>query len=404
LEDLCYNKIEVIILDRQFAIDPLKDILRVKSVNPPGSEELVAEKLKELLEQYGIETELVPHSEGRVNLIAYLKESNNNAMSRRVLGLSGHMDVVPTGGVKWEHEPFAAEEVDGKIYARGACDMKSGLMSCVMAMIALKEENIQLNGDIKLLASVGEEAGAIGAKQLVEEGYANDLDALIIAEPSDSEIVVRHKGALWTQINCYGKTAHGSRPQHGINALLHIHEIISGILSDDFQLKYETDSLLGEPTYSINVIKGGSNTNVVPDQCSVNIDFRTVPSQNHSEILDQLNKVIEKTKKKHPDLNAEINILNDLAPLRTPKDNPFVQLVQEVCQEAFGEKKEPQGMSGYTDGSQFMNAANDFPIIIWSTIDGETAHQPDEHVEIQKYLRGIDLFKSIAQKYLGTAK
>jgi succinyl-diaminopimelate desuccinylase len=391
-------------MDQQFAINSLKEILRIKSVNPPGNEEPVAKKIKELLDQYGIETELVPHSEGRANLIAYLRGTNHNETPRRVLGLSGHMDVVPTGDVKWKYDPFGAEEVDGKIYARGASDMKSGLMSCVMAMIALKEENIQLNGDIKLLASVGEEVGAVGAKQLVDEGYVSDLSAMIIAEPKDSEIVVSHKGAFWTQITCYGKTAHGSQPHNGINALLHIHEIISGILSHEFQLKYEPDPLLGEPTYSINVIEGGSNTNVVPDRCSVNIDFRTVPSQSHSEILDQLNKVIEKAKEKYPDLNAEIKILNDLAPLITSKDDPFVQLVQQVCQDALGEKKEPKGMSGYTDASQFMNAPNDFPILVWSTIGGETVHQPDEYVEIDKYLKGIEIFKAIAQRYLRTTE
>jgi succinyl-diaminopimelate desuccinylase len=392
------------ILDRQFAINSLKEVLRIKSVNPPGNEEPVAKKLKELLEQYDIETELVPHSEGRANLIAYLRGANHNEESHRVLGLSGHMDVVPTGDVKWKYDPFAAEEVDGKIYARGASDMKSGLMSCVMAMIALKEENIQLNGDIKLLASVGEEVGAVGAKQLVDKGYVSDLSAMIIAEPKDGEIVVSHKGAFWTQITCYGKTAHGSQPHKGINALLHLHEIINGILSDDFQLKYETDPLLGEPTYSINVIEGGSNTNVVPDRCSVNIDFRTVPSQSHSDILDQLKEVIEKAKKKYPDLNAEIKILNDLAPLITSKDDPFVQLVQEVCEDALGEKREPKGMTGYTDASQFMKAEKDFPIIVWSTIGGETVHQPNEYVEIEKYLKGIEMFQSIAKSYLGTVE
>ncbi|TMN21711.1 ArgE/DapE family deacylase [Lentibacillus cibarius] len=386
-------------MDRQFSIDKLKEILRINTANPPGNEEDVAKNLRYLFESYGIETELVPHSEGRVNLIANLRGRNTKKF-RRVLGLSGHMDVVPPGDVKWDYNPYAADEVDGKIYARGACDMKSGLMSCVMAMITLKEEDVQLDGDIKLLASVGEETGAVGAKQLVDEGYAEDLDALIIAEPSGGDIVVSHKGAFWTQITCYGKTAHGSRPHHGINAVLHIHEIINQILSEDFQLKYEPDPLLGEPTYSINVINGGSNTNVVPDQCSVNIDFRTVPSQDHQDIIDELNRVIETVRKQYPELKADISILNNLAPLNTQENDPFVHILQEVLQERTSELKEPKGMTGYTDSSQFMKALNNFPIIVWSTIDGKTAHQPNEYVEIEKYLKGIDLFKAIAQKYL----
>ncbi|MFC7393451.1 ArgE/DapE family deacylase [Scopulibacillus cellulosilyticus] len=384
-------------MDQEQAKSILKDIIKIKSVNPPGDETLVANKLKALFDQYGIETELVEYSENRTNLIARLK--GTNSPDGPTLGLTGHMDVVPPGEIDWEHDPFGAEEADGKIYGRGACDMKSGLVACVLAMISLKEEGLPLNGEITLLATVGEEAGAVGAKQLVDRGYADHLDALIIAEPTQNQIKIAHKGALWPQITTYGKTAHGSMPDVGINAIVHMNEIIHQILSEQFKLDYEEDELLGSPTYSIDVIRGGSNTNVVPDQCSTNIDIRTVPSQNHQKIIKQLEQVIDTTKNKYPDLKADIRILNDQPPMRTPGDSPFVKLVQEAVKSIYG-SAELGGMTGYTDGSQFMQSNNHFPIIVLGPGDTSVAHQPDEYVEVEEYLNSIKLYKDIAKKFL----
>ncbi|WP_077325268.1 M20/M25/M40 family metallo-hydrolase [Virgibacillus siamensis] len=183
-------------MDQEHAKSFLKEIIQIKSVNPPGNETEVAKKLKELFEKHSIETELVEYDENRSNLIARLKGEQDGP----VLGLTGHMDVVPPGDIEWEHDPFGAEEEDGKIYGRGACDMKSGLVACAMAMVSLKEEGFPKSGEITLLATVGEEAGAVGSSQLTEKGYADQLDALIIAEPTKNEIKISHKGALWPQI------------------------------------------------------------------------------------------------------------------------------------------------------------------------------------------------------------
>lgn len=382
-------------MDQEQAKSFLKDIIKVKSVNPPGNETEVANKLKDLFDEHGIETELVEYDENRASLIAYLKGEKNGPE----LGLTGHMDVVPPGENEWEHDPFGAEEEDGKIYGRGACDMKSGLVACAMAMLALKEEGLPHSGKITLFATVGEEAGAVGSRQLTEKGYADQLDALIIAEPTKNEIKISHKGALWPQIVTYGKTAHGSMPDSGINAVAHMSEIIHQILGESFELKYEEDELLGGPTYSLDVIKGGSNTNVVPDQCFANIDIRTVPSQDHQQIIKQIEQVIETAKEKYPDLKGEIRILNDQSPVKTSSEDPFVKLIQEVVKASNG-STELGGVTAYTDGSQFIHANKKFPIVVLGPGETSTAHQPDEYVEVDKYFDSIDLYKEIAKKFL----
>ncbi len=107
-------------MDQEQAKSFLKDIIQIKSVNPPGNETEVAEKLQKLFDEYDIETELVEYDDNRANLIARLKGEEDGP----VLGLTGHMDVVPTGEIEWEHDPFGAEEVDGEIYGRGTCNIR----------------------------------------------------------------------------------------------------------------------------------------------------------------------------------------------------------------------------------------------------------------------------------------
>jgi len=140
----------------------LKDIIKIKSINPPGNETEVAEKLKSLFDEHGIEAQLVEYDKNRSNLITHLKGEKDGP----TLGLTGHMDVVPPGKIEWDYDPFGAEEEDGKIYGRGACDMKGGLAACALAMVLLKEEGFPKSGKITLLATVGEEAGAVGSRSV----------------------------------------------------------------------------------------------------------------------------------------------------------------------------------------------------------------------------------------------
>lgn len=277
--------------------------------------------------------------------------------------------------------------------------MKSGLVACALAMISLKEKGLPEKGEVTLLATVGEEAGAVGAHQLTKKGYAEQLDALIVAEPTQNHIKIAHKGALWPQITTYGKTAHGSMPDMGTNAVTHMNEIIHRLSGDTFELKYKEDEMLGGPTYSINVIEGGSNTNVVPDQCFVNMDIRTVPSQDHKQIIKQIEQVIQSVKEKYPDLKTDIRILNDQTSVKTSSEDPFVKLVQNTV-EFLGGTTTLGGMTGYTDSSQFAHAAKTFPIIVLGPGDTSVAHQPDEYVEVAEYFNSIQLYEEIAKNFL----
>src|SRR5699024_2512333 len=166
-------------MEKERKISILQDVIRIKSVN--DNEEEVAKYFQDLLGEYDIESELIPWRKGRSNLVATIQKGEG-----KVLGISGHLDVVAAGDEsQWKYRPYEAHIDGNKMYGRGSTDMKAGTSALVISLIEMKEAGIPFEGTIKLMLTVGEEVGELGAAQLTEMGYADDLDALLIAEPSN---------------------------------------------------------------------------------------------------------------------------------------------------------------------------------------------------------------------------
>lgn len=190
----------------------LSDIIAIKSVNENEIE--VANYIKDLFAEYGIESKIVPVTDSRVNLVADIGSGSP------VIGVSGHMDVVSPGDEnEWTSDPFTLIERDGKLYGRGTDDMKAGLVNLVLVMIELKENNKLKNGTVRFMATTGEEVGGAGSKKLYEEGYMDDVNYLWVAEPSHDTIIYSHKGSLNLHITSIGEAAHSSMPEQGYNAI-----------------------------------------------------------------------------------------------------------------------------------------------------------------------------------------
>ncbi len=171
-------------MNKQEKIKILADLVAIRSVN--NNEEAVAQYLTTLLGKHSIETELVQYAPHRANLVAEI------GTGKPVTVFSGHEDVVDAGG-DWDTDPFDLTEQDGKLYGRGACDMKSGVAAMIIAMIELKEAATPINGTIKLLITVGEEVGEYGAEQLTQQGFMENADVLVIGEPTGYRICYAHK-------------------------------------------------------------------------------------------------------------------------------------------------------------------------------------------------------------------
>lgn len=375
------------------AIQILKDILRIDTTL--SNEKENADYLEKLFQEHGIKTEQVEYSKGRNQLIATLEGDRPG----KTLGFTGHMDVVPVGEIPWKHDPFGAEEEDGKIYARGATDMKGGLAALVVAMIELKERKVSFPGKIKLIVTVGEEQSAIGAEQLVQMGYGDDLDGLVIGEPTENGLFIAHKGAVWFRLTSYGKTAHGSMPEAGVNAVENMLAVLNQFQQTQ-ELGKHKDEFVGASTYSIDVLHGGNGTNVIPDKCVCEIDIRTIAGQSHDEIIQHMNTIIEGLKKEKPNLDVQVEVINNLESIRSQPDEELVLRAVEAIKKVTGKEVVPGGMTGYTDGSMFVKSKKSYPIMILGPGTMSKAHQPEEYVEIKNYLDSIKIYEELAETFL----
>lgn len=206
-------------MDKQRQIDILSNLISIQSVN--DNESMVADYISSLFEPYkneGVKIEHVTYAPKRDSLVVTIGEG------KRTLGFSGHEDVVDAGDLEaWNSDPFTATIRDGKLYGRGATDMKSGLAAVIIAMLDMLDTD-SVPGKIKLLATVGEETGEYGAAQLTKEGYVDGLNGLMIAEPGNtmSEVGFTSKGVIDYIVTSIGKGAHSSQPEKGINAIDHL--------------------------------------------------------------------------------------------------------------------------------------------------------------------------------------
>ncbi len=288
-----HNKKGRMAMEKSEKISILQDVVKIKSVN--GNEEEVAIYLQNLLKKYEIPSELVSYAPNRSSLVAYLGENRE-----KVLGFSGHMDVVSEGDEsQWTFPPFAAHIEGNKLYGRGATDMKSGLVAMVLAMIELKEKEVPLNGAVKFLGTVGEEVGELGAGQLTEKGYADDLSALVIGEPTNYNLMYAHMGSINYSVVSHGKEAHSSMPEEGINAINNLNEFITEANQQmaEVTANYENPEL-GRTIHNVTVIKGGTQVNSIPGQAALQGNIRSIPEFSNDQVIALLQKIVDELNKK----------------------------------------------------------------------------------------------------------
>ncbi|EAD2564341.1 TPA: ArgE/DapE family deacylase [Listeria monocytogenes] len=378
-------------MERERKIQILKDIVNIDSTN--GHEEQVANYLQKLFAEYGIESEKVQYDVDRASLVSEIGSNDG-----KVLAFSGHMDVVDAGDVsKWKFPPFEATEHEGKIYGRGATDMKSGLAAMIIAMIELHEEKQKLNGKIRLLATVGEEVGELGAEQLTQKGYADDLDGLIIGEPSGHRIVYAHKGSINYTVKSTGKNAHSSMPEFGVNAIdnlmLFYNEVEKFVKSID-----ATNEILGDFIHNVTVIDGGNQVNSIPEKAQLQGNIRSIPEMDNETVKQVLVKIINKLNKQE-NVNLELIFDYDKQPVFSDKNSDLVHIAKSVASDIVKEEIPLLGISGTTDAAEFTKAKKAFPVIIFGP-GNETPHQVNENVPVENYLEMIDVYKRIAIEFL----
>ncbi|HDC9631061.1 TPA: ArgE/DapE family deacylase [Staphylococcus aureus] len=395
-------------------IQLLADIVELQTEN--NNEIDVCNYLTDLFDKYDIKSEILKVNEHRANIVA---EIGNGSP---ILALSGHMDVVDAGNQdNWSYPPFQLTEKDGKLYGRGTTDMKGGLMALVVSLIELKEQNELPHGTIRLLATAGEEKEQEGAKLLADKGYLDDVDGLIIAEPTGSGIYYAHKGSMSCKVTATGKAVHSSVPFIGDNAidtLLEFYNLFKEKYSELKQqdTKHELDvapmfkSLIGKEIYEedanyasgltavCSIINGGKQFNSVPDEASLEFNVRPVPEYDNDFIESFFQNIINDV-----DSNKlSLDIPSNHRPVTSDKNSKLITTIKDVAS-SYVEQDEifVSALVGATDASSFLGDNKDnVDLAIFGPGNPLMAHQIDEYIEKDMYLKYIDIFKEASIQYL----
>ncbi|MFD1360445.1 M20 family metallopeptidase [Lentibacillus salinarum] len=369
------------------AVRFLQEMIQVNSSNPPGNEYDVAKLMAERCESTGIPYKISEVQPNRNNFEIQLKGRGSGKLI-----LCGHMDTVLPGKQSWKYSPFSGEIDGDKLYGRGASDMKSGLSAMFLAVESLIKEGKPLAKDVVFLATAGEEVDSCGARQYLQEQNLDGVEALVIGEPTDEKVVVGHKGAFWVEINIVGKTAHGAMPDRGINAVEWIQKVMEIIESLKSKWKISATPL-GESSAAMTKINGGVQTNVIPDHCSINIDIRSVPPQSHDQLYSELKEKLNEIFSSNDAPEYNMNILLDRPSILTDRSSKIIKTALDISNH-----DSIHGVSYYTDGA-VLNPKSKIPTLIYGPGDEKLAHQPNEYVHINAYLRSIDFYKKLVIDY-----
>lgn len=383
-------------ISEQDVVELTSKLIRFKSINPPGDELPLALYLGEILEKEGLDIEILEHGPSRGSLVARL------AGKGQAPGLifSGHLDVVPADG-SWERDPFAGEVADGRVWGRGATDMKGGVAAMISAATALARSGLTLKGDLYLCLTAGEETDNLGAAETVNSYSFGPVQAVFISEPSNNEIYTAEKGALWVEIITHGKSAHISRMEDGRNALMMMLAILREI--DRTEIPYEFHPLLGDYRRSINTLHAGSKTNTIPSTCVATIDQRTLPGQDHTMIMRMMEEIVERVGRESGllDFSAEVRPILDNPALEVSPDDPALRALFDIVAEVNGLSQDgPKGVGYFTDAVKFAPALN-VPFAICGPGNPLLNHKTNEWVEIAKLIDSAHIHTLAAAKYLG---
>ncbi|MDF9444096.1 ArgE/DapE family deacylase [Limosilactobacillus mucosae] len=378
-------------MDKEKQAKILKDLIQINSVN--GNEIDVAAYLAKLFEQYGFKTEIDAFGDRRANLIVEFGSDS----SKRVLGVTGHMDTVAIGNRNnWHHDPFGAETQGDRLYGRGAADMKSGLAAQAIALIELKESGWQPDGKIRFIATAGEEYGTPGANRLEERGIAKDLDALIVGEPTGGNIVYATSGSYNYQVICKGRSAHSSMPERGVNAVSGLARFIE--LEDRLFDNVPLDQYLGSVKHSITILKAGDQVNTIPDHAELRGNIRPTRAFDNQKVTQRLNQAIDYLNQT-TDYQLSLNILNDWWPIATDPQNELVKLALTASKNSYQKDPELTIINGATDASVFVKHRPELPVIVLGADDWSRAHQVDEYTTWSSYFATISAYQTIMRDF-----
>ena len=359
------------------SLEILSELIRIDSVNPTlvsggAGEQAIAEFLSGFLKSEGIPSQLQQVAPGRFNLLAVVQGASPGP---RVL-LNGHLDTVGCAGMK---QPLVPVLKDGKLYGRGAQDMKGGLASAVSALLALFQHRENWRGEIVLAAVADEENLSLGTTWLLEH-WPKDrpFDFALVLEPTDLQVVTAHKGFAWVEVTTYGKAAHGSRPADGVDAIRLMGQFLDQLDQLDRDLQNNRlHQILGSGSLHASLIQGGRQWSSYPDRCHLKYERRTVPPETQATVANEFQKILRICRQKNRHFRGKASLVCAREPFETNPDQAVLQRFYRTAQSQRGQHVRWGSVSFWTDAA--LLAAASIPTLIFGP-RGAGLHSLEEFV------------------------
>ena len=393
---------------KESMIELTQDLIKIPTLNPPGENyREICEYLDTRLSRAGFTTELIRAKDApgdsnqypRWNIVARREGQKDG----ECVHFNSHTDVVEVGS-GWTFDPFGGQLYDGKIYGRGACDMKGGLAASIIAVEAFLEIFPTFNGAIEISGTADEETGGYGGvAYLAEKGFFSPtrVQHVIIPEPLNKDrICLGHRGGWWAEIETFGEIAHGAMPFAGDCAVRHMGEVLNEFEKTLYPaLKQRITKMPVIPegaknsTMNINSIHGGqvepdTETNAlpshcVPDSCRIIIDRRFLIEEDVEEVKAEVKSILENIKSRRPKFEYEVKELNRVIPSMTDKDAPIVKSIAASVEKVIGKKAEYVASPGSYDQKHIDRIGTLKNCIAYGPGILDLAHKPDEFVDVE---------------------
>lgn len=366
-------------------IEILRDLVAIDSVNPSlvaggAGESEIARYIAHALQSMGIDASIEEAAPGRPNVIGVIE----GRAAGRTLMLCGHSDTV---GVEGMATPFDPVERDGKLFGRGAQDMKGGVAAILGAAQRLTASPLRA-GRVIVAIVADEEYASIGAEALVRKWSA---DAAVVTEPTDLVVGVAHKGFEWVEITTEGVAAHGSRPDDGVDAIVRMGRVLSRYEQLDRTLAARPHPLLGRPSLHASLIAGGRELSTYPDRCTLHLERRTVDGERAGIALEEAESILAQLRNDDATFAATARLLFTRASYVAPADFALLPLLGA---------REQRAMSFWTDAA-ILGAAG-IPSIVFGP-GGAGLHGIDEYVRTEEVRTCADALVALAAAFCGEA-
>lgn len=372
----------------------LSEMVRINSINPtlvsggPGEAQIAAH-LRDVIAGLGLEVEIQDLGPDRANLIARWPGSG----AGRSLLLTGHLDTV---GIEGMADPFSAAVESGRLYGRGAQDMKGGLAVILGAVAALRDAGFQPKGDLILGFVADEEDRSIGTEALVE---AVRPDAAVLTEPTGMQVCIAHRGFAWLTVTVRGQAAHGSLYDVGVDAIAHL----GRVLAELERLNQETfpqrqHPLLGRPSVHASRVEGGIGWSTYPDRCQLQIEHRLLPDETGGNMLALWQGILGRLHIADPDFNAGVALDFWRPGYEVAPDAPIVTTLCDAYRAVARQEPGFVGQRAWLD-SAILSAAG-IPTVILGP-HGAGLHGPLEYVELADVFACAAILAETAARWVG---